>query len=150
MLVRLDPTNVKTLMGLHSKSRLLALRANIRLGWKWMAVANTAAYCDTSTITTVKSFIVPGPGFILLTSESKIDQKWRKTVINHLSLLPWIQIRRHDTQHNDTQHNDKLYATLSITSLGVIFYWICLTIDQNTAKAFLGKNIWSTLIYVDF
>jgi hypothetical protein len=135
----LEPTTVEPLMGLHSNSKL-ALPANIRLWWKWMALENIVAHCDTSTITAAKSFIVPASGFILLTSESKTDQKWWKTVINHLSLLPWIQIRRHDTQHNDTQHNDKLYATLSITSLGVIFYWICVTIDQNTAKAFLGKK----------
>ncbi len=41
---------------LHSNGRLLALFANIRLGWKWMEVSNNLAYYDTATITAVKSF----------------------------------------------------------------------------------------------
>ena len=36
--------------------------AKVRLGWKWMAVANTLAYYDTATILPVKSFIVQAPG----------------------------------------------------------------------------------------
>jgi hypothetical protein len=44
-------------MGLHS-GRVPALSANIRLGWKRMAVTNTLAYYNTATITTVKRFIV--------------------------------------------------------------------------------------------
>ncbi len=35
-----------------------SLGASIRLGWKYMAVANTLAYYDTATITAVKSFVV--------------------------------------------------------------------------------------------
>ncbi len=38
--------------------KLLALSVNIRVGYKWMAVANTLAYYDTVTITVVKSFLV--------------------------------------------------------------------------------------------
>jgi hypothetical protein len=34
------------------------LPANVRLGWKRMAVANTLAYYDTATIMAIKSFIV--------------------------------------------------------------------------------------------
>jgi hypothetical protein len=41
-------------MGLHSNGSLLALPANIRLGWKRMAVVSTQAYFDTATITAVK------------------------------------------------------------------------------------------------
>jgi hypothetical protein len=37
------------------------LPAKIILGWKINAVANTLAYCDTSTITAVKSFAFQGP-----------------------------------------------------------------------------------------
>ncbi len=42
----------------------LALPANIWLGWKQIAVANTLAYYDTATITTVKSFPADGPRWI--------------------------------------------------------------------------------------
>jgi len=45
---------------LHSKGRFLALLANIRLGWKRMAVANTLAYFDALTIETVNVNIVEG------------------------------------------------------------------------------------------
>jgi hypothetical protein len=48
---------------LHNSNRgLLGLPANIRLGWKWMAVANTLAYYCTATITAVMCFIVQAPG----------------------------------------------------------------------------------------
>jgi hypothetical protein len=49
-------------MGLHTNGRLLALSTNIRLGWKWIAVANTLAYCFTATITAIKGFIAQAPG----------------------------------------------------------------------------------------
>ncbi len=42
-------------MGFPSDGKLLALCANIRLGWKGMAVANTLAYFDTAIIMTTKS-----------------------------------------------------------------------------------------------
>ncbi len=42
---------------------MLSLPANIRLGWKWMAVTNNLAYYDKATITAVKSFIVQAPGW---------------------------------------------------------------------------------------
>jgi hypothetical protein len=45
----------------HSNSRLLALPANIKLGWKRMSVVNALAYYIPATITTVKSFILQGP-----------------------------------------------------------------------------------------
>ncbi len=48
-------------MELNRNGKLLALPANIRQEWKWMEVANTVAYCDTVTITTVISFIVHAP-----------------------------------------------------------------------------------------
>ncbi len=41
-------------MRLHSNGRLLALPANIRLGWKSMTVSNTLTYYDTAKITAVK------------------------------------------------------------------------------------------------
>ena len=34
-------------IGFHSNGRLQALPANIRLGWKWIVVENTLAYCNT-------------------------------------------------------------------------------------------------------
>jgi hypothetical protein len=37
---------------------LPALPANIRLAYKWIEVATTVAYYDTTKITAVKSFIV--------------------------------------------------------------------------------------------
>ena len=49
-------------MGLQSYGRLLDLPSNIRLGWKWIEVANTLAYYKTTTITAVKGFIVQAPG----------------------------------------------------------------------------------------
>ncbi len=39
--------------GLHSNGRILALPANIRLGWKLLVVANNLAYCDTTNIKAV-------------------------------------------------------------------------------------------------
>jgi len=50
--------SIKPFTGLHSNIGLLDLPANIRLGWKLMAVANTLANHDISTITVVKSYIV--------------------------------------------------------------------------------------------
>ncbi len=38
--------------------RLPAMTLNIRLGWKWLTVANTLAFYDTAIITSVKSFKV--------------------------------------------------------------------------------------------
>jgi len=52
---------VKSPTGLHPNGRLLALPANIRLGQKLMAVANTLAYCDRATITPKKVFVVKTP-----------------------------------------------------------------------------------------
>ncbi len=49
-------TSSLVLTRLHSNGRLLALFANIRLGWKWMEVSNTLANNNTATITAVKSF----------------------------------------------------------------------------------------------
>ncbi len=49
--------------GLHSNGWLLALTANIKLGWKLMEVANTIAYYYMAKITAVKSFIVQGTGY---------------------------------------------------------------------------------------
>jgi hypothetical protein len=39
------------------EGRLLALPTNIRPGWKGLRERNTAAYCEHSLITTVKSLI---------------------------------------------------------------------------------------------
>ncbi len=48
---------------LHSDGRLLALSANIRLGWKGKAEGNTPAYYHTATIVAVESFIEQAPGY---------------------------------------------------------------------------------------
>ncbi len=48
---------MEPLKGLFSKGRLIAFPANIRLGLKWMGLANTVAYYEMVTITAVKSFI---------------------------------------------------------------------------------------------
>jgi hypothetical protein len=57
---------VDPLTDFHFNGRLLALPANISLGWKQVAVANTLAYYGTATITTVKGFIVQDPTYGLL------------------------------------------------------------------------------------
>ena len=62
----LKPTRAEPLIGFHSHGKLLALSANIGLGWKCMAVANTLVYCDWATITAVKSFIVQALGVNLM------------------------------------------------------------------------------------
>jgi hypothetical protein len=41
---------------------LPTIPAKMRLGRKWLTVANTPAYYDTATITTVKCFTVKAPG----------------------------------------------------------------------------------------
>ncbi len=38
------------------------MTANIRLGWKWVAVVNTLAYYAIATITAVISFKIHAPG----------------------------------------------------------------------------------------
>ncbi len=38
----------------HVTPIYLALPANIRIGWKWMTVANTLAYYDTTKLTADK------------------------------------------------------------------------------------------------
>jgi hypothetical protein len=58
-------------MGLHYNVRLLALNADNRLGWKWMAQWNTLAYNDMTKITPVKSFIVETPGKVFLIQPMK-------------------------------------------------------------------------------
>jgi hypothetical protein len=54
----LEPTKVELLTWLHSIGWLLGLSTNIRLRWKWKAVANTLDYHNTVIITALKSFIV--------------------------------------------------------------------------------------------
>jgi hypothetical protein len=51
---------MEPLLWLLSDGRLLASTVNIRLGRKWLKVANTIAYYDI--VTAVKSFIVQAPG----------------------------------------------------------------------------------------
>ncbi len=52
------PAEVGSLVGLHSKGRILALVENFRLVWKWLTEMNTLAYYDTVTIVAVKSFMI--------------------------------------------------------------------------------------------
>ncbi len=52
---------MEPLKGLHFNGMLLAFPANIRLGWKRMAMANTLAYNNTATNIALKSFIVQTP-----------------------------------------------------------------------------------------
>ncbi len=63
---KLEPTTALPHMGLHSNGRLLALPANVRLGWKGRPFTNTLAYYNIATITTVKSFIAQTPGAIAM------------------------------------------------------------------------------------
>ncbi len=42
---------------LWKPTRVVALFANIRLGWEWMAATNTLAYYDTAAIMAVNLFI---------------------------------------------------------------------------------------------
>jgi hypothetical protein len=55
---RLQLIRVEPLLGLHSRSRLQALPAKIRLGWRWQKATNTAVFDNRDLITIVKSFIV--------------------------------------------------------------------------------------------
>jgi hypothetical protein len=48
-------------MELHSNASFLALPTNIRLGCKLMVLANTLAYYNTGSITSVNVYIT-GPG----------------------------------------------------------------------------------------
>jgi hypothetical protein len=59
---------------LHCNGKLIALPANIKMGWKWMAVSNTIAYYNTGTITATKSFIV-------LASVGGVQPKYRFNVL---------------------------------------------------------------------
>jgi hypothetical protein len=57
----MKPTRVKHLSGAPLQGMLLALPANIRLGWKYLPGANILAYYKNPQITTVKSFIGLAP-----------------------------------------------------------------------------------------
>ncbi len=57
---------------LHSVVRLVAFSANIRLGWKWLAVTNALAYYGTELILAEKCFN---------------DAPWEPLLINILSTL---------------------------------------------------------------
>jgi hypothetical protein len=59
-------TREKHISGAPLKSRLLALRTNIRLGWKSLPGSNTLAYNEKSLIVDKKSLIIlkPGPNVI--------------------------------------------------------------------------------------
>ncbi len=48
---RLEPT-------LAEPIQVAAVTLDIRLGWKWLIVTNTLAYCNTELTTVVKSFII--------------------------------------------------------------------------------------------
>jgi len=52
---RLDPTRVDPLS--WESTQVVSLAQNIRLVWKWMAVANILAHYDKATIMTLKSFL---------------------------------------------------------------------------------------------
>jgi len=52
---------VKYLSDAPILGKLLALHANIRLGWKWFPGTNSLAYFENSDITTVKFFITLAP-----------------------------------------------------------------------------------------
>jgi len=54
---RLQLIRVEPFLGLHSRGRLQALPAIIRLGWRCQRATNTAVF-DADLITIVKSFIV--------------------------------------------------------------------------------------------
>jgi hypothetical protein len=54
----LEPAEGPSLQDSTLMAGSIPLPTNIRLEWKWMAVANTLAYYYTVTITAVKSFVV--------------------------------------------------------------------------------------------
>jgi hypothetical protein len=61
--VRPEPIRVKHLSGAPLYGRPLASPINIRLGWTGLPGTNTLAYYENPKITSVKSFIVPAPGY---------------------------------------------------------------------------------------
>jgi hypothetical protein len=65
-----------------------SLTANIRLGWKLQAVANTLAYSGKELITTVKRFIVQAAEFSL-NLEINDFATFRKKDKNLKRLIPW-------------------------------------------------------------
>ncbi len=81
----------RRLTELHSNSRLLALAANVRLGWKWIAVANTQASYHTATITENKKAISAGPWSFLWANFTKNFTN----VIRGVSLYDHGQIPMH-------------------------------------------------------
>ncbi len=62
--------------GLHNKGRLLALPANISLGWNYLALANTQAYQRTELFTSVKVFIAQEPEAQLTTRDFLLAYEW--------------------------------------------------------------------------
>jgi hypothetical protein len=50
----------------NSNCWLLALSPNIRLGWKWLTLANTSAYYNMAKITTVKGFTIQAPSIDII------------------------------------------------------------------------------------
>jgi hypothetical protein len=59
-------------MRLHSKGKLLALTADIRVVLKGLTASNTLAYCNKDLITVLKSFIVKARGLSLHTTNKTL------------------------------------------------------------------------------
>ncbi len=68
LIEKLEPTQLKQLLGFPLLGRLLALPTNIRISWKGLAGTSTLAYYENSLITNKKSFITLtlGPNVIRL------------------------------------------------------------------------------------
>jgi hypothetical protein len=58
---RLSAYRIVAIVRLYSNGRLLALPANVIVGYKLMAMTNDLAHYDLETITALKSFIVQVP-----------------------------------------------------------------------------------------
>ncbi len=107
---RAEPTLVEHLKEDPLLGRLLALPANIGLGWKGLPRTNTLAYYENLEITAVKSFrgLARGRNFYHTSCAKNCDNKYGYKIRNAQnkgkSSMPinW----RYAFQYNDIQHND--------------------------------------------
>ncbi len=104
---RLGPTRVEPLSGLLSNSSLLALPVNVRLGWTWMAVANT--YHNMAAITVVKALFTSSTLIRFnfqaecVFNEQTINTSWRS---QHSSTPMWVETLSSLSSQTQSQGSD--------------------------------------------
>ncbi len=135
---RLEPTWVHTLVKLGSIEKLQDLCTNIRLGCKWLAVANAPDYSIKARMNALKSFIVKA----LVPQKTKLC--W-VTLFPSLKNVDCVTVRnklvREYFPQNDTQQNGTMYDAVTCFNCKLIQYRRCLAIYWLNHYAILIRVI---------